>query len=103
MIKPADKGGAVVVWRKDLYQKEAEQQLSNECFYTCLETDRTDEINTFIKNEMDSMIFARHLQIRQHLYWLRNQNVAIFIFCQKSISQETQVGQLFHLVPVLLM
>ena len=49
MIKPADKGGAVVVWRKDLYQKEAEQQLSNERFYTRLEKDRTDEINTRVK------------------------------------------------------
>ena len=55
VIKPADKGGAVVVWRKDFYQKEAEQQqqLSNEHFYTRLETDRTDEINTFIKSEID--------------------------------------------------
>ena len=35
VIKPADKGGAVV-WRKDLYQKEAEQQLSNEHFYSRL-------------------------------------------------------------------
>ena len=61
VIKPADKGGAVVVWRKDLYQKEAEQQLSNERFYTRLETDRTDEINTFIKSEIDSMICARDL------------------------------------------
>ena len=61
MIKPADKGGAVVVWRKDLYQKEAEQQLSNERFYTRLETDRTDEINKFIKSEIDSMICARDL------------------------------------------
>ena len=61
MIKPADKGGAVVVWRKDLYQKEAERQLSNERFYTRLETDRTDEINTFIKSEIDSMICARDL------------------------------------------
>ena len=61
VIKPADKGGAVVVWRKDLYQKEAERQLSNERFYTRLETDRTDEINTFIKSEIDSMIYVRDL------------------------------------------
>ena len=32
VIKPADKGGAVVVWRKDLYLKEADQQLSNKHF-----------------------------------------------------------------------
>ena len=61
MIKPADKGCAVVVWRKDLYQKEADQQLSNERFYTRLETDRTDEINMFIKSKTDSMICARDL------------------------------------------
>ena len=39
VIKLADKGGAVVEWRKELYQKEAEQQLSNERFYTRLETE----------------------------------------------------------------
>ena len=39
-------GGAVVVWRKDLYQKEPEQ-LSNEHCYTRLETDRTDKINIY--------------------------------------------------------
>ena len=61
MIKPADKGSAVVLRRKDLYQKEAEHQLSNERFYTRLETDRTDEINMFIKSEIDSMLHARDL------------------------------------------
>jgi hypothetical protein len=33
VIKPADKGGAVVVWRRDLYLAEAERQLSNPSFY----------------------------------------------------------------------
>ena len=33
IIKPADKGGAVVVWRSDLYQQEAFRQLSNKSFY----------------------------------------------------------------------
>ena len=60
VIQQADKGGAVV-WRRDLYQKETDLQLSNECFYTRLETDKTDEINMFIKSEIDSMICARDL------------------------------------------
>ena len=29
VIKPADKGGAVVVWRTDLYKEEASRQLSD--------------------------------------------------------------------------
>ena len=56
VIKPADKGGAVVVWRRDLYQKEAEQQLLNGRFYTRLETDTTNEIQKTIKTEINSMI-----------------------------------------------
>ena len=44
------------MWRKDLYQKEAERQLSNEHFNTRLETDRTDEMNMFIKSEIDSNV-----------------------------------------------
>ena len=51
VIELADKGGAVVVWIKDLYQKEAEQ-LSNERVYTRLETNTLIDINTFIKSEM---------------------------------------------------
>ena len=35
VIKQADKGGAVVVWRKDLYQAEAERQLSDRRLTSC--------------------------------------------------------------------
>ena len=39
VIKPADKGGAVVVWRKDLYEAEAMKQLSDTTFYKpCLKS-----------------------------------------------------------------
>jgi len=34
IVKAADKGGALVVWRADLYQKEALRQLSDTSFYT---------------------------------------------------------------------
>ena len=33
VVKSADKGGAVVVWRSDLYLKEALRQLSDTSFH----------------------------------------------------------------------
>lgn len=33
IIKKADKGGAIVVWGKDMYVKEANRQLNNTDFY----------------------------------------------------------------------
>ena len=41
VIKPADKGGAVVVWRADLYRQEALRQLNDASFYTKLNSDPT--------------------------------------------------------------
>ena len=41
VIKAADKGGAVVVWRADLYQKEALRQLSDTSFYAKVDKDLT--------------------------------------------------------------
>ena len=43
LIKPADKGGAVVVWSKDLCISEAERQLSNATAYTEVHHDPTEE------------------------------------------------------------
>ena len=37
IVKAADKGGALVVWRADLYQKEALRQLSDTSFYAKVE------------------------------------------------------------------
>ena len=39
VIKPLDKGGAVVVWRADLYRQEALRQLNDASFYTKLNSD----------------------------------------------------------------
>ena len=41
IVKEADKGGALVVWRPDLYQKEALRQLSDTSFYAKVEKDLT--------------------------------------------------------------
>ena len=39
VIKPADKGGAVVVWDRDLYIEEAYKQLSDDRFYYQIDQD----------------------------------------------------------------
>ena len=41
VIKAADKGGATVVWRTDLYQQQAIRQLSDPTFYTKVNKDLT--------------------------------------------------------------
>lgn len=52
VIKPADKGGAIVIMDTDDYIREAERQLTQENFYTRLDHDPTaahnEEINDYI-------------------------------------------------------
>ena len=50
VIKKADKGGAVVVWRKDLYIAEGTRQLSNQEFHQELDCDNSKENNEKVKN-----------------------------------------------------
>ena len=42
-IKPADKGGAVVVWHKQLYMDEAYRQLTDDQHYTQENEDMHDD------------------------------------------------------------
>ena len=54
VIKPADKGGALVVWRADLYRTEARRQLSDTTFCSRVDKDLTsthqDTISHTIRN-----------------------------------------------------
>ncbi|KAJ8038351.1 putative indole-3-acetic acid-amido synthetase GH3.8 [Holothuria leucospilota] len=61
IIKPADKGGATVVWRRDLYVSEAEKQLSGQTAYTKLPMDPTSEIQTFVKKTLATLVSKKHL------------------------------------------
>lgn len=56
VIKPADKGGAVCVWDKNLYIQEGQKQLSDERFYEKLDSDATPQIQKTLKKEVDKMI-----------------------------------------------
>ena len=61
VIKPADKGGAVCVWDKTMYIKEAEKQLSDTRFYRKLDQDITNSIQKELVREIKSMITKKEL------------------------------------------
>ena len=54
IIKPADKGSAIVICDKEYYVKEGERQLHNDYFYEETETDLTGEVihrvNLYVNN-----------------------------------------------------
>ena len=61
IIKPADKGSAVVVLNKCDYIKEAERQLSDEKFYKKLDSDPTTEFSKKISKDLETMCKKGHL------------------------------------------
>ena len=56
VIKPADKGGAVVVWDKNLYMQEAARQLSNTTFYEKVSDDLTPTHSALVRDTVQSCI-----------------------------------------------
>ena len=61
VIKAADKGGAVVVWRADLYQKETLRQLSDTSFYAQVDKDLTLINQNIVKNTINDLIAKQEL------------------------------------------
>ena len=55
IIKPADKGSAVVVMDKSAYIQEAERQLSDDRFYNKSDKDPTKQFSDEITNELNNM------------------------------------------------
>ena len=60
-IKPADKGGAVVVWRTDLYKQEAAHQLADSKFYVRTEKDLTLDNQKVVKTTINELISNQKL------------------------------------------
>ena len=61
VIKPADKGGAIVVWRKGLYHQEALRQLSDTSFYSPIPSTTTKADNTLVRRTVKAAISEGHL------------------------------------------
>ena len=52
-IKPADKGGSIVIMNTTNYVKEAQRQLSNQQHYKTLDKDPTVPYNRYIHHVID--------------------------------------------------
>jgi len=65
IIKPADKGWAVVVWRRDLYIKEALRKLDNCDHYIEISSDPTKDDKP-IRNIISDLIHSDSLPIQAH-------------------------------------
>jgi hypothetical protein len=61
VIKPADKGGATVVWRKYLYLREANRQLSDTNSYHPLPEDPTSDQQSLISDTIHDLIKEKEL------------------------------------------
>ena len=61
IVKAADKGGALVVWRADLYQKEALRQLSDTSFYAEVDKDLTSTNQQIVKSTINDLIVKQEL------------------------------------------
>ena len=61
VIKPADKGGAVVVWRTDLYKQEAFRQLADTKFYAKVNKDLKQANQKIVKDTVNKLILEQKL------------------------------------------
>ena len=64
-IKPADKGGKIVIQDTTDYISECERQLENTMHYKRLYTDPTAELNSIIKNKLEQGIKDGHISTEE--------------------------------------
>ena len=79
VIKPADKGGAVVVWDKTEYLKEANRQLSNHNHYRLEPSDSTSK-NTRDINNFLNFCKEKNLLPKETTEYLKTKNCRTPIF-----------------------
>ena len=63
VLKAADKGGATVVWRTDLYQQEALRQLSDQTFYIKVNKDLTSANQKIVKDTIQELVTKQELPV----------------------------------------
>ena len=97
VIKPVDKGSAVVVMDKVDYLEEANRQVTEERFYKKLDSDPTEEFSTKITQELkimkENVISTRTLSI---IWNQTNPKSDASIYYLKSIKSTTPGDPLFQ-------
>ena len=94
-IKAADKGGAVVVWRTDLYLQEAFRQLSDKSFYRKVEKDLTPSNQKIVKETVHDLISNKNYLLLPKISLSLLLELQSFISNLKFINPITQADLLF--------
>ena len=68
IIKPADKGSAVVVMDREHYISEAERQLNDSTFYKALDHDPTHEFAKKVADAVSEMLNGDHISEKNAIY-----------------------------------
>ena len=76
VIKPADKGSAVVVMDRDHYVTEAERQLNDSAFYKPLDHDPTQEFAKQVSDTVREMHDQGHISEKNMTYLIVDQHKA---------------------------
>ena len=63
VLKAADKGGAIFVWRTNLYQQEAIRQLLDLTFYTKVNKELTSPSQKIVKDTIQELITKKQLPV----------------------------------------
>ena len=73
VIKPADKGSAVVVMDRDHYVSEAERQLNDSTYYELLDHDPTDEFAKKVSEAVEEMFDGGYITEKNMRYLIVDQ------------------------------
>ena len=87
-----DKGGALVVWRTDLYQKEALRQLSDTSFYAKVDKDLTFTNQQIVKSTINDLIVKQELPATATNLIITLLELRVFTFYPKFTNLTTQAG-----------
>ena len=68
IIKPADKGSAVVVMDREHYISEAERQLNDSTYYKALDHDPTHEFAKKVADAVSEMLNGDHISEKNAIY-----------------------------------
>ena len=68
VIKEADKGGAVVVWGRKDYCKEAYKHLNDQQVYEVTESDPLNEVNVLVEKALDPLVNKGYINAANKKY-----------------------------------